>query len=125
MKIAEMHYGKGFQGFSFHNATTLLFQSLIKCHLIFSRPNMQDSREVEFMSKEHQPAKQIFSGNSDMAMLMRSCDCSKTSLGLPGTWSQSLKTAEQAMLTSRQPILTWCSDELINLYNDAYRLSRS
>lgn len=56
-----------------------------------------------------------------MAMLMRSYDWSQTSLGAAETWSQSLKTAVRIMLTSRQAMFVWWGDELLNLYNDAYR----
>ncbi|MBD2296284.1 response regulator [Anabaena sphaerica FACHB-251] len=63
----------------------------------------------------------IFIGDSEMAALMRSQDWSQTSLGAVETWSQSLKTAVRIMLTSRQPMFVWWGNNLINLYNDAYR----
>ncbi|WP_256871805.1 ATP-binding protein [Nostoc sp. TCL26-01] len=63
----------------------------------------------------------IFIGDSEMAALMRSHDWSQTSLGTVETWSQSLKTAVRIMLTSRQAMFVWWGDDLINLYNDAYR----
>ncbi|WP_413176083.1 ATP-binding protein [Anabaena azotica] len=56
-----------------------------------------------------------------MAALMRSHDWSQTSLGAVETWSQSLKTAVRIMLTSRQAMFVWWGNDLINLYNDAYR----
>jgi len=52
---------------------------------------------------------------------MRSKDWSTTPLGPPQTWPQSLKTSVRIMLTSRQPMFVWWGDELINLYNDAYK----
>jgi hypothetical protein len=36
-------------------------------------------------------------------------------------WSQSLKTAVRAMLTSRQPVLIGWGKVLTSLYNDAYQ----
>jgi PAS domain S-box-containing protein len=72
------------------------------------------------MTQQQKLAKQVFAGNSEMAILMRSHDWSKTSLGSPQQWSQSLKTAVRIMLTSRQPMFVWWGEELINLYNDAY-----
>lgn len=63
----------------------------------------------------------LFIGDSEMAALMRSHDWSQTPLGAVETWSQSLKTAVRIMLTSRQAMFVWWGDELINLYNDAYR----
>ncbi len=53
---------------------------------------------------------------------MRAYDWSGTSLGPVEQWPQSLKTTVRIMLTSRQPMWVWWGEELINLYNDAYRL---
>ncbi len=63
----------------------------------------------------------LFVGESEMAALMRSRDWSQTSLGAVETWSQSLKTAVRIMLTCRQAMFVWWGNNLINLYNDAYR----
>ena len=60
-------------------------------------------------------------GGGEMGALMRSRDWAGTSLGAVGRWPQCLKTAVRIMLTSRQPMFVWWGDELINLYNDAYR----
>ncbi|MBD2034630.1 PAS domain S-box protein [Leptolyngbya sp. FACHB-321] len=70
---------------------------------------------------QQQAAEQLFAGSSEMAMLMRSHDWSQTPLGAVEQWSQSLKTSVRIMLTSRQPMFVWWGDELINLYNDAYK----
>ncbi|MEH2233576.1 MAG: ATP-binding protein [Nostoc sp.] len=60
-------------------------------------------------------------GGGEMGARMREQDWSKTSLGPTQQWPQSLKTAVRIMLTSRQPMFVWWGDELINLYNDAYK----
>ncbi|AFY87700.1 ATP-binding protein [Chroococcidiopsis thermalis] len=60
-------------------------------------------------------------GGGEMGARMREKDWSKTSLGVPQHWSQSLKTAVRIMLTCRQPMFVWWGEELINLYNDAYK----
>ncbi|MEH2369843.1 ATP-binding protein [Nostoc sp.] len=60
-------------------------------------------------------------GGGEMGARMREQDWSKTSLGPTQHWPQSLKTAVRIMLTSRQPMFVWWGDELINLYNDAYK----
>lgn len=60
-------------------------------------------------------------GGGEMGMRIREKDWSKTSLGPPESWQQSLKTAVRIMLTSRQAMFVWWGEELINLYNDAYR----
>ena len=56
-----------------------------------------------------------------MAQRMRDVDWAKTPLGPVENWPQSLKTSVRIMLTSRQPMFVWWGDELINLYNDAYK----
>jgi len=66
-------------------------------------------------------ANSLFTGGGAMGALMRSQDWSQTPLGAVETWSQSLKTAVRIMLTSRQPMFVWWGEDLINLYNDAYR----
>ena len=52
---------------------------------------------------------------------MRKADWTASALGSVGKWPQALKTAVRIMLTSRQPMFVWWGNELINLYNDAYR----
>ena len=63
----------------------------------------------------------IFLGQSELALRMRRFDWAQTSIGSPGTWPQSLKTAVGIMLTSQQPIWIGWGDELIYLYNDPYK----
>ncbi len=65
----------------------------------------------------------IFIGNSEMAVLMRSFDWSQTSLGAVETWSQSLKTTLNILLTSQHPMFLFWGEDLIQFYNDAYRPS--
>jgi signal transduction histidine kinase/DNA-binding response OmpR family regulator len=63
----------------------------------------------------------LFAGGGEMGARMRAFDWSSTSLGPVQTWPQSLKTCVRIILTSRQPMFVWWGDELINLYNDAYK----
>ncbi|BAU66704.1 multi-sensor hybrid histidine kinase [Stanieria sp. NIES-3757] len=60
-------------------------------------------------------------GGGEMGARIRARDWSNTPLGSVENWSQSLKTAVRIMLTSRQPMFVWWGEELINLYNDAYK----
>ncbi|HEY9700716.1 MAG TPA: ATP-binding protein [Trichocoleus sp.] len=60
-------------------------------------------------------------GGGEMGERMRQMDWTQTSLGLPEKWQQSLKTAVRIILTSRQPMFVWWGEDLINLYNDAYK----
>ncbi len=56
-----------------------------------------------------------------MGSLIRDFDWSKTPIGAPETWPQSLRTTVRLMLNSRHPMFIWWGPELIQLYNDAYR----
>jgi two-component sensor histidine kinase len=63
----------------------------------------------------------FLSGGGEMGALTRAFDWSKTSLGRPETWPQSLRMTVRLVLTSRHPMFIWWGDELIQFYNDAYR----
>jgi len=56
-----------------------------------------------------------------MGERMRTFDWASTPLGCPDQWPQSLKTCVRIMLTSRQPIWIGWGEQLIFMYNDAYR----
>ena len=64
----------------------------------------------------------VFSGGGEMGALMRALDWSKTAVGPVAHWPQSLKTAVRIILTSRYAMFVWWGQELVNLYNDPYRL---
>ncbi|MBW8686761.1 ATP-binding protein [Chitinophaga rhizophila] len=66
-------------------------------------------------------APEFLTGGGEMGELIRSRDWSKTPLGPVEAWPQSLKTCIRIILTSRQPMFVWWGNDLINLYNDAYR----
>jgi PAS domain S-box-containing protein len=66
-------------------------------------------------------APELFAGAGELGALMAALDWSATSLGPVERWPRALVTAVRIMLTSRQPMFVWWGDELINLYNDAYR----
>jgi PAS domain S-box-containing protein len=63
----------------------------------------------------------LFAGNSELSALMRAKDWSATPLGPPEHWPESLKTCVRIVLTSRQAMFVWWGDQLINIYNDAYK----
>ena len=52
---------------------------------------------------------------------MRAIEWSQSALGAVQHWPQSVRTCVRILLTSRQPMFVWWGDQLINLYNDAYR----
>ena len=58
-----------------------------------------------------------------MGALMRSYEWQTTPLGLPQQWPQSLCTTVSLILTAKFPMFLWWREELIQIYNDAYRPS--
>ncbi|WP_316841782.1 ATP-binding protein [Pedobacter gandavensis] len=62
-------------------------------------------------------------GGGEMGQLIRDYDWSKTVIGSPGQWSQSLLTTISIIIGSRFPMFLWWGTELIQFYNDAYRKS--
>lgn len=65
----------------------------------------------------------FFKGGGEMGELIRAKDWSKTSLGNPENWAQSLRTTLGILLNSKFPMFLWWGPELICFYNDAYRPS--
>ncbi len=63
----------------------------------------------------------FLAGGGEMGALIRAKDWSKTPLGPPETWPQSLRTCVRIVLTSSQPMFVWWGRDLINIYNDPYR----
>ena len=62
-------------------------------------------------------------GGGEMGQLIREKDWSKTAIGLPETWPQSLITTLNILLSSKFPKFLWWGPELTCFYNDAYRPS--
>jgi len=60
-------------------------------------------------------------GGGEMGALMRAHDWSRTSLGPPAAWPQSLRTVVRLMLNTGHPMCIWWGGELACLCNDAYR----
>lgn len=71
---------------------------------------------------EHQPdtSENFLQGGGITGQLIRSKDWTKTPLGAPAFWPESLKICVRIILTSSQPMFVWWGNELINIYNDAY-----
>ncbi|MEZ0058948.1 two-component sensor histidine kinase [Bradyrhizobium elkanii] len=67
------------------------------------------------------PNRDFLAGGGEMGSLTRDFDWSKTSLGPPDKWPQSLRVTVRLVLTSRHPMFIWWGPELIQFYNDAYR----
>ncbi len=66
---------------------------------------------------------QFLAGGGEMGKLIREKDWSKTSLGSPGFWQQSLRTTLSIILNSKFPMFLFWGEDLTCFYNDAYRPS--
>lgn len=60
-----------------------------------------------------------FLQNGATGAVMRKFDWSATVLGLPESWSQTLRACLRTVLASRQPMWLWWGPQLIQFYNDA------
>jgi PAS domain S-box-containing protein len=60
-------------------------------------------------------------GGGELGEMMRRHDWTRTPLGAPSQWPQSLRMAVRIMLTSLQPIWIGWGNELTYLYNDPYK----
>lgn len=68
------------------------------------------------------PLDAILRGGGEAGALMRAMDWSKTPLGPPSGWPQSLRTSVSIVLASRFPLSIWWGPEYAFLYNDAHAL---
>ena len=62
-------------------------------------------------------------GGGEMGALTRSFDWSRTSIGSPEQWQQSLRTTLGIVLHSAFPMFLFWGEDLICFYNDAFRPS--
>lgn len=63
----------------------------------------------------------FLNGGGEMGELIRSYDWSKTAIGSPDTWPQSLRSVVDIMLDSPFAMYIAWGSECIQLYNDGYR----
>jgi PAS domain S-box-containing protein len=62
----------------------------------------------------------FINGGGDMGRSIRDYDWTRTPLGAPAFWSQSLKTLVELMLASTQPMFMGWGADMTWLYNDAF-----
>jgi signal transduction histidine kinase len=63
----------------------------------------------------------FLAGGGEMGERIRAFDWSKTSLGPPESWPQSLRSAVRTLLASKAQIILFWGPQFLTLYNDAYR----
>ncbi|HET9576818.1 MAG TPA: hypothetical protein VFP44_03270, partial [Usitatibacter sp.] len=66
-------------------------------------------------------APEFLAGGGEMGERMRDLQWSRTPLGSPDEWPETLRHAVRLVLASRQPMSLWWGDALVHLYNDACR----
>src|SRR5690606_34010533 len=66
-------------------------------------------------------AADVVVGGGEMGELIRALDWSSTPLGPIESWPQSLRSALSILLPSKAQIALFWGEDLITLYNDAYR----
>ena len=74
-------------------------------------------------SKTTQQNISFLSGGGEMGHLIRTKDWSKTPIGHPDSWDQSLRTTLSIILNSKFPMFLFWGKDLLCFYNDAYRPS--
>jgi len=68
-------------------------------------------------------APEFLAGGGEMGSLMRAHDWTSNPLGPPDRWPQSLRTSIRLVLNTNHPMFIWWGPELIQFYNDGYRLT--
>jgi two-component sensor histidine kinase len=63
----------------------------------------------------------FLAGGGEMGALMRAFDWTKSALGPPERWPQSLRVTVRLLLNTGHPMFIWWGPDLIQFYNDAYR----
>ena len=66
---------------------------------------------------------EFLAGGGEMGQLIREKDWSKSSIGNPQQWPQSLRITLGILLNSKFPLSLWWGNDLICFYNDAFRPS--
>ena len=68
-------------------------------------------------------ADELFAGPGEMRALFRAFDWASTPLGPVASWPSSLQTTARTIMASRHPMFLWWGDNLVQIFNDAYRPS--
>jgi PAS domain S-box-containing protein len=68
------------------------------------------------------PADRIFPGDGEMARLCKEFDWASTPLGPVGGWPLALRVMVSTVLRAELPMLVFWGPDLIQLYNDGFRL---
>ncbi|WP_375756942.1 ATP-binding protein [Corallococcus exercitus] len=86
-----------------------------------TRTSVTASSDPATVDVHRREAAAVLEGGGEMGALMRSIDWTRTPVGAPRTWPQSLRTAVSILLESRFPMYIAWGPQLVQFYNDGYR----
>src|SRR3984957_2472543 len=86
-------------------------------------PKSSQISKLKITPRSPAPASSRIIGSGEMAKITREFDWGSTSLGPVESWSDTLVTTVNLVLSSRHPMFLWWGAELIQFYNDGYRPS--
>src|SRR4051794_13142548 len=78
---------------------------------------------MSLSAKRRDIGRGFLADGGEMGVLTRAYPWETTILGPPEGWPQSLRTSVRLLLNTRHPMFIWWGPELIQFYNDAYRLT--
>jgi signal transduction histidine kinase/ActR/RegA family two-component response regulator len=82
---------------------------------------LRDNFAMPSEPRETQSRLPFLLGGGEMGARMRELDWSKTALGAPGSWPQSLRSTVSMLLPSKAQIVLFWGPTFTVIYNDAYR----
>ena len=88
---------------------------------IFALRDRVDATYDMATQAEQQSRLTFLAGGGEMGARMREMDWSRSRLGIPEKWPQSLRSTLSMLLPSKAQIILFWGDEFTVLYNDAYR----
>lgn len=84
---------------------------------------IRKSKRTEIVPRSAKAMPSRILGSGETAEIIRNYDWSSTSIGPIESWSHTLVTTVNIVLSSRHPMFLWWGPELIQFYNDGYRPS--
>ncbi|MFG2055897.1 SpoIIE family protein phosphatase [Micromonospora sp. NPDC048930] len=95
--------------------------ALVRFGVSPTRPDAERRFRVDHTPPDGSRWQDVLATGGEMGVAITAHDWSATPLGPIGCWPQGLRTAVVICLHSRFPILLLWGDELVMLYNDAFR----
>lgn len=78
---------------------------------------------MQLKNRETSKFQSYLEGEGECRQLIRDYNWAETSIGSPEDWQVSLLTSIATVLNSRFPMLLWWGEDLVQFYNDDFRIS--